>query len=105
MVKSGKTTKSKKKTKKINKLKRKLPEHRSFVLNDGNVISSVKELAIEMDNIDDSVFYYHVNESKNDFSNWLKDVLDEIELAESLMDTKEKYDFQMKLLKHIVKNV
>ncbi len=99
-----KTTK-KKRTKRINLLKKKLPDEKGFVLNDGNVINSVKDLALYMDNMGDDLFYYHVNDDKNDFSNWLRDVVEEMELAESLMSAKEKHDFQMRLLKHIVKHV
>lgn len=99
------TTKATKKTSGLTKVKRRIPEDKRFVLSNGQVIGSLKELALELDNLGDDVFYYHVNEERNDFSNWLKDVLKEMELAEHLMDAKEKHDFQMKLLKHIVKQV
>ena len=104
---TGKSTK-KSTTKKVSgltKVKRKIPEDKRFVLSNGQVIGSLKELALELDNLGDDVFYYHVDEERNDFSNWLKDVLKEMELAENLMDAREKHDFQMKLLKHIVKQV
>ena len=102
---TSKKTNSKKVTINGSKFKAKMPESKRFVLSDGKVICSVKELALEIENMGDDVFYYHVNEHKNDFSNWLRDVVDLEELAEALKDTKVKIDFQLKLLTYIVKHL
>lgn len=100
-----KKKKSAKKSSGLHRVKKKISEDKRFVLSNGQVIGSLKELALELDKMGDNVFYYHVNDERNDFSNWLKDVLKEMELAEHLMNAKEKHDFQMKLLKHIVKKI
>ena len=100
----NKKSKCKKSTVKVSKFRTKMPEDKRFVLSDGKVISSVKELALEIENVGDDVFYYHANEHKNDFSNWLKDVVDLEELAEVLKETNNKSDFQLKLLKYVVKH-
>jgi hypothetical protein len=98
--------KSKKKSKNLlQNIKKVIPNEQKFILADGKIISSLKELAIEMENINEETFYHHVNNNKNDFAFWIRDVIKEIELAEKLMDSKEKYDFEMKLLKHIVKSI
>lgn len=88
-----------------NKFKTKMPENKRFVLSNGKVICSVKELALEMENIEEDVFYYHVNEDKNDFVNWLRDVIEEPDLAQRLKGAKSKGEFQIKLLKYIVKKI
>ncbi|MFP4402998.1 MAG: DUF5752 family protein [Nanoarchaeota archaeon] len=97
--------KSKKTVNKKNPIKKRIPQNKKFVLADGKIISNIKELAMEIENMQDNIFYHHVNENKNDFANWIKDVIKEIKLAENLMTIKEKQEFELKLLKHIVKNI
>ena len=43
----------------------------------------------------DEIFYYHANDQKNDFSNWIRDIISEHELATSIsgrnrLDTKKE---------------
>ncbi len=107
MVKKAKkrVRKTSARTKSLRNAKKRVKTDKCFVLADGKVISSLKELALELDKMGDHIFYYHVNDSRNDFSNWIRDVIKEMELAEKVMDVKEKHDFQLHLLKHIVKLV
>ncbi|MFW6013908.1 MAG: hypothetical protein ACOCZQ_01410 [Nanoarchaeota archaeon] len=100
----NKKSTSKKNTVKSSKFKTKMPEDKRFVLSDGRVICSAKELALEIGNIGDDIFYYHVNEHKNDFSNWLRDVVELVDLSENLGKTRDKAEFQLRLLKYIVKH-
>jgi len=79
-----------------------IPPEQYFVLCDGTPIKSIDELALMMDQISDDVFDYHVNEEKNDFSNWVKDVFDKEELAKSLATTRCRKESQIALLKHAV---
>lgn len=90
------------KTAKLKNIKKSAAVDKVFVLADGNTITSLMDLALNVDQMHDHLFYHHVNEERNDFSNWIKDVFEEIELAESLMNAKEKKDFQIKMLKHII---
>lgn len=73
-----------------------------FVLHDGRTIKGIKELADIMDNINDEIFYYHVNDQKNDFSNWIRDVFNEITLAENIQDMRNKIDVQLEIYKHLM---
>lgn len=91
------------KTQRVKSLKKKAPEERVFVLSSGQQIVSLHQLALELDSISDDVFYYHVNDSKNDFYNWIKEVFEELELAEELLNIRNKSDFQIHLLKHYIK--
>jgi len=73
-----------------------------FVLCSGGLIKDMEELALMLDHISDDEFRHHVNYERNDFCCWLKDVFNEIELAEELGKTKDKKDTQIIILKHIV---
>ena len=74
-----------------------------FFVQDGTSISDLKELAMILDTMADGVFMYHVNESKNDFANWTRDVMGETELAEELSKITEKNKTQQVVLKYLVK--
>lgn len=52
-----------------------------FFVCDGSIIKNLKELGVVLKNMSDETFGYHVNEEKNDFSNWVKDVIGDEELA------------------------
>ena len=73
-----------------------------FVLCNGTRIKDIVELAHIIENVSEDDFKAHVNEEKNDFCNWIRDVFNEHELAEELMDKDDKKDFQITLLKHVV---
>lgn len=72
-----------------------------FVLVNGHKIKNVKELADVIEKIEDHVFYHHVNENKNDFAVWLKEVFAEVGLAQELAKVKDKKHVQLVLYKHI----
>ena len=72
-----------------------------FVLVNGHRVKNVKELADVIERIEDHVFEHHVNEDKNDFAVWLKDVFEEIGLAEELAKIKDKKHVQLVLYRHI----
>ncbi|MBW2995828.1 hypothetical protein KY332_00850 [Candidatus Woesearchaeota archaeon] len=73
-----------------------------FSLCTGGLIKSVKELAFAMDYLSDEELNHHVNESKNDFSSWVRDVFKEYRLAEIISDIKDRKEMQIVLLKHLV---
>jgi hypothetical protein len=59
------------------------PMH-AFHLQDGRVIYSIKDLMDSLSGMPDDVFHYHVNQEKNDFANWIRDVFRMPQLAERL---------------------
>jgi len=85
--------------KKISKIK---PEH-YFMVVDGSVIKDLKELASALDKMSDDSFYYHVNEWKNDFYNWTKNVFKELELAEKLLEAGTREQHHVEILKFLLK--
>jgi len=61
-----------------------VPDDRLFWCNDGRKFRSMRELALGLDIISDETFNYHSNDEKHDFSNWLKDVIEDEKLAADL---------------------
>jgi hypothetical protein len=86
-------------------VKRNVGQDFCFVLSNGNNLYSLKELALELDNMADDVFYFHVNESKNDFQNWIRDVIKDEELCVKIGKAKDAKEMQIFILKHIVKEL
>ena len=92
-----------KKTKKPKKILQDAPETQYFLFCDGHPVKNVKELAEKLEHIEEEVFNHHVTENRNDFVNWVKDVFEEIELAEEISGLKNKDHVRLAIYKHIVK--
>jgi hypothetical protein len=86
------------------KLLQPVPEEHVFILLGGKTLHSLPQLIFELDEMPDHVFNHHVNKEKNDFSNWIKHVIGEVELAEKLVGIDSRKDAQLVLLKHLVKS-
>lgn len=61
-----------------------------FKLHEGNTISSIAELQKALVHMDDIAFAHHVNEHKNDFASWIKDVFKDETLANQMAKRKTK---------------
>lgn len=61
-----------------------------FFLKDGTVIKDLFELSKKLDSMPEEVFKHHVNDERNDFYNWIKDVVKRKRLAEAVKGIKEK---------------
>ena len=92
-----KRIKKKKSMKKKDILKDSKSDHYFFV-NDGAVLKNVLDLSKQLDKMTDDIFKYHVNEMRNDFSNWIKDVFKEEKLAKELLKTTDKDKTQIIIL-------
>ncbi len=60
------------------------PEGRVFWSNDGRILKDMRDLMDALANMSDQNFAYHSNEIKKDFSNWVRDILEDEKLAEDL---------------------
>ena len=76
-----------------------------FVLIDGKKARNLPQLALLMDDMPIEVFSHHVNDERNDFANWIKDVIKDVKLADQIMGIKQKEDLQLHMLKAIAKAV
>ncbi|MEM3374755.1 MAG: DUF5752 family protein [Candidatus Woesearchaeota archaeon] len=83
------------------KIKDAKPEH-YFILATGVPLKNIKELALALQTMDEWVFNHHVNEHRNDFSNWIKDIFNEDALAEELKEIKTIKETELKLLRYLV---
>lgn len=89
---------SKKPTKKYVKAK----GDQRFFLVDGTVISNLFELADALDMMGHEMFYHHVDGDRNDFSNWVRDILKEAELADKLLEETTPERCQIRILRHFL---
>jgi hypothetical protein len=70
--------------KKAEKRLTKVPQQYVFYCCDGNVYRDMEELAAGLAAMTDEAFAYHSNYEKQDFSNWVRDIIEDIELANDL---------------------
>jgi hypothetical protein len=61
-----------------------VPEDKVFWSHDGAVLHNMAELSQALNGISNETFAYHVNPEKNDFANWVKDVIGDGVLATHL---------------------
>ena len=61
-----------------------------FYVCDGTVIKAVQELPDALRNMSPEAFTFHVNEQKNDFFNWIRDVFELTHLARNIKNVKRK---------------
>jgi len=94
-----KKVKAKKTAKKIT-TRRVKPEQYFYACN-GCVIKNIKELAKEIRNMDENVFRHHVNQEKNDFANWVKEVIGNKKIAEEIGKITDKEKTELILLRNI----
>ena len=61
-----------------------------FWVNNGPILKNLGELANALPEMNDETFHHHVNAEKNDFSNWVKNVIGDEKLANDLLSSKSK---------------
>lgn len=61
-----------------------------FWVNNGPVLKNLDELYNALPEMNKDTFKYHVNKEKNDFSNWVRDILGDQKLAEDITKAKSK---------------
>ena len=62
-----------------------VPEGQRFWCQDGKLLKNLPELEAALADMSEETFRYHSNETKNDFSNWVKDVIGDEKLARDLL--------------------
>ena len=75
---------------------------KEFFAANGLVIRNLNELSQAFESIDDYTFQQHVNAEKNDFAQWVGDVIGHQDLAEQLRASKSRQEHQILALKEIV---
>lgn len=85
-------------------MKKNVPLEKCFWVNNGWIIRNLEELPIALDNMNDKTFNYHVNRNKNDFSNWIGDVIGDKILANALEKVRDRRD-AIKIVKGRIKQL
>ncbi|MFA5055977.1 MAG: hypothetical protein WC562_07405 [Dehalococcoidia bacterium] len=67
-----------------------VPDKYVFWCNDGCVIHSIRELKEALEFMSDETYAYHASKEKNDFSNWVKDIIGDEKLARDLFKSSNK---------------
>ena len=80
------------------------PEQFSFRVSDGKVLRNIHELLNALHHMNEGTYHYHANAQKNDFANWVHDVLKDSKTAQSLRKTKTKAE-AIKVLEKATKNI
>ena len=89
--------------KKLSKLRNAKPEE-YFLLVNGVPIKNVKELGSTLSIMNDWVFNHHVNESRNDFANWIEFSLKDEKLAKEIRGTKNIKEMELIIYRHLINN-
>ena len=61
-----------------------VPEEYVFGCCDGQILRNMKELGDALNTMTDETYAFHANTEKNDFSNWVKDIIKDGMLANDL---------------------
>jgi len=67
-----------------------VPDEKGFWCNDGKLIKNLGELEKALNDMSDETFRYHSGEGRNDFSNWLREVVGDEKLAKDLSKAKSR---------------
>lgn len=68
-----------------------------FYVQGGETLTSLEELFAELQTMDKQTYHHHVNEERNDFANWVRDVMGDRFLAKNIELATER-DQVLKLL-------
>ncbi len=78
-----------KREKYLKKLEKDVPYDKLFRLSDGKILRNLQDLKEALQEMDDKTFYEHVNSEKNDFANWVRDLID-IDLGDQMSSIKKR---------------
>jgi len=81
---------------------KRLEKDEFFYTNGGKAIKNLKEFAFRLEKLSDEEFNHHVNDERNDFSNWIRDVMGDKRLADKIANTRDRREMQIAILKRLV---
>ena len=76
------------------------PEH-SFWVNNGQILKNLDDLSSILLELNDDIFQHHVNHDKNDFSNWVRDIVGDKKLANGIISSKNKESMAKKVMARV----
>lgn len=81
-----------------------IPPQFKFYMSDGKVLSSLQELHQALQQISDNTYQYHANAQKNDFANWVGDIIKDPALAKKLKASKNRTQAIKEIAKKVKKH-
>ena len=67
-----------------------VPPEKQFWCSDGRVFKNLAELVAGLEQISEETFRYHSNETKNDFSKWVSDVIGDRQLSRDMQKIRSR---------------
>ncbi len=67
-----------------------VPGEYVFYLNDGRILRNMEELMDALVSMSEELYAYHVNIERNDFCNWVNDIIYDAKLASDLRKAKDR---------------
>ncbi len=67
-----------------------VPDERVFYVSNGKVLKNLKDMAKELEKMSLNTFHTHVNPYKNDFANWVNDVIGDSVLSDEIRKLKTR---------------
>lgn len=77
-------------SKKAGNFLRDVPPENCFWCCDGRVLKNLYELSQAFNEMTDETFNYHVNEDKNDFATWIKEIIGDKKLVADLVKARNR---------------
>lgn len=74
-----------------------VPEEKIFWSHDGQIFRNIIELAKGLVVMTDETYAYHANTYKNDFVNWVKDIIGDEQMARDLSKSMSRQDAARKI--------
>ncbi|NQV08726.1 hypothetical protein HQ529_02635 [Candidatus Woesearchaeota archaeon] len=75
----------------------------TFGVSDGTRLNNLHDLARALEFMSEHTYKSHVNETKNDFSGWVHEVLGIEGLAVELKDARNQFEAEILVLEHILR--
>lgn len=69
-----------------------VPPQYSFWVCDGKVLKSIEQLHSALQQMTEDAYRFHANKEKNDFANWINDIIKDTKTAQKLRRAKSKYE-------------
>ena len=67
-----------------------VPEEYIFRCCDGQILQSMKQLGSALSSMTDETYAFHANTEKNDFTNWVRDIIKDDILAQDLQKARNR---------------
>ena len=73
----------------------------NFWVSDGSVLKSINDLLSALKKMKKNIFQFHVNKEKNDFANWINDIIKDDKLAKEISKIKDRKGIIKKITQRV----